>query len=136
MNWDECLKRRLVKRKALDEELIASLIKVSENKIKVNSLLQLNDISASIKLCLIYDSLREVLEAVAIKHGYKIYNHECYAGFLQEILSMKEESIDFDEFRKIRNSINYYGKNFKTADIKNLISEILKLRKKLLEMLK
>ncbi len=135
MDWSECLARRLAKKKSLDENLIRSLVKESKKKIKTNNLLQLNEVTASTKLCIVYDSLREVLEAIAIKKGYKIYNHECYAGFLNEILSLEKESIEFDKFRKARNSINYYAKPISVDDIKNLIFEILDLRRKLMELL-
>ena len=136
MDWNECLVRRLVKKKSLDENLIRSLIKESEKKIKTNNILQLDEITASTKLCIVYDSLREILEAIAIKKGYKIYNHECYVGFLKEILFLPKESVDFNNFRKARNSINYYAKPISVDDIKNLIFEILNLRKKLMELLK
>lgn len=136
MDWNECTSKLLAKKKNLDENLIISLIKESEKKVKVNDLLQLDEITASSKLCIVYDSLREILEAIANKHRYKIYNHECYSSFLHEVLLLKEESIDFDKFRKIRNSINYYGKQIEINDIENLISEILNLRKKLMRLLK
>lgn len=135
MDWNECLIRRLVKKKSLDENLIKSLIKESKKKIKTNNLLQLNEITASTKLCIVYDSLREILEAIAIKKGYKIYNHECYVSFLKEILYLGNESVDFNKFRKARNSINYYAKQIDVDDTKSLIFEILNLKKKLMGLL-
>ena len=70
--------------------------------------------------------MRSILEAVSIIKGYKIYSHEAYTYFLQEI---KEDliSVKFDRFRKIRNSINYYGKDISIEETKENISEIKKM---------
>ena len=57
-----------------------------------------------------YDILRSILETIAILDRCKIYSHEAFTYFLKE----KDENIivnKFDRFRKIRNKINYYGKN-------------------------
>lgn len=135
MDWKECLSGKLVKKKSFDKALIGSLIRESEKKLKTNEFIPLNEITASTKLCIVYDALREILEAVAVKKGYKIYNHECYVGFLDEILLLKESSLNFDKFRKVRNSINYNARQIDIDDVKNLMLEILNLRRRLLRML-
>ena len=86
MDWKECCNKRIVKEIKKDDELIKSLINISKNKLESENKLSMSDITAASKLSLAYDSLRELLEALAIKHGYKIYNHECYTAFLKEIL--------------------------------------------------
>jgi len=86
MDWQECNMKKMVKSISADEELLKSLLKTSENKIISAELLVLNDTTANSKISLAYDSLRELLEALALKNGFKIYNHECYTAFLKEIL--------------------------------------------------
>ncbi|MEK6833001.1 MAG: hypothetical protein AABY32_03045 [Nanoarchaeota archaeon] len=119
-----------------DKELITSLIKSSKNKLSSGQKLKLNEITSSSKISLLYDSLREILEALAIKNRYKIYNHECYAYFLKEILNEIAKGDEFDELRKIRNSINYYGKDISVNEAKNVLERIKKLREEILKLIK
>ena len=133
MDWEECKSKKVVKETKVDKNLILSLIKGSDRKMKTNEMTPLNKDSASTKVCIIYDSLREILEAVSLKKGFKVYNHECYTGFLKDVLVLEKEWLDFDRFRRIRNSINYYGKDISIEEAKNIINEIIKLRKLLKE---
>ncbi len=128
MDFKECIKKRIVKEINEDKELIASLLKTSQNKLDSEEKLELNLVTSSSKISLLYDSLREILEALAIKNGYKIYNHECYVYFLKEILNESTKGDEFDELRKIRNSINYYGKEISLNDAKNTLNKLNKLR--------
>jgi hypothetical protein len=71
---------------------------------------------------------REILEALALKNGFKIYNHECFCSFLKELCKEEKFSNEFNEFRKIRNQINYYAKEVSTVDAQILIEDMTKLR--------
>jgi hypothetical protein len=128
MDWKECNLKKFVKEVKPDEDLIKSLILSSENKRKSAEILKISNITASSKLSLFYDSLREILEAISIKKGLKIYNHECFTGFLKEVCNEEEFSKSFDKIRIIRNQINYYGKIFPVEDVRYLMNEIKKLR--------
>ena len=125
MDWSTCKIKRLVKEIVRDDNLITSLINTSQKKLKSQKLLELNDDTASSKITLVYDALRELLEALAISNNYKIYNHECYTAFLKEILQESLLGDKFNDFRKIRNAINYYGKDLTKEEAKPLISEML-----------
>ena len=83
---------------------------------------------------MLYDSLRERLEGLALLHGYKIYNHECYASFLSEVLHERELSHAFNRVRLIRNSINYYGKRLSLDDSREITKEIENLIQKVKEI--
>lgn len=135
MDWKECIQKRIAKKVKEDKNLINSLIQSSENKLSSSEELSLNEINSSSKICLAYDSLREILEALAIKNNFKIYNHECYTAFLKEILNKSNLSEEFDKLRKIRNSINYYAKEISIQDTKDTLSRIKKLRKNVLDLL-
>jgi len=99
MDWKDCIKKRIAKAVGIDLDLIESLTKTSYNKLLSEEKLSLDSSTSGSKISLAYDSLRELLEALTIKKGFKIYNHECYAYFLKEIL---EESIKGDEFDELR----------------------------------
>lgn len=136
MDWKECLDKKITKNVNIDLDMINSLIKSSENKLKSEEKLVMSNVTASSKVSLIYDSLRELLEALALKKGYKIYNHECYGAFIKEILKESDKGDEFDELRKVRNDINYYGKEISVEDAKSIVKRIKNLRNFVLRLLK
>ena len=115
--------------------MISSLIKTSQNKLDSEKKLELSEVTSGAKIYLLYDSLRELLEALAIKNGFKIYNHECYTYFLKEILNESIKGDEFDELRKIRNSINYYAKDVSVEEAKDILERIAKLREEILNVI-
>lgn len=136
MDWKDCLDKRIAKNINSDLEMVGSLIRSSENKFKSEEKLSISNITVGSKISLAYDSLRELLEALALQNGYKIYNHECYTFFLKEIIKESEKGQEFDELRKIRNNINYYGKNILVEEAEYIIRKIKNLRNKIATMLK
>ncbi|HLD49467.1 MAG TPA: hypothetical protein VJB11_03815 [archaeon] len=136
MDWEECCGRDIAKDVKADKDMISSLIKTSKNKSDTEEMIKLSAITASSKITLAYDSLRELLEALALKKGYKIYNHECYAAFLKEIMDESEAGDEFDKIRKIRNAVNYYGKDITEKEAENLILKIRKLGAFVSELMK
>ena len=112
---------------------INSVKEIAESKIKAANALA--DEHYYGKLTLFYDALRELLECVALVKGYKIYNHECYTYFLKEIIRESEKSDEFDSIRKIRNAVNYYGKELKPKQAEDLIKRIRNLRSFVLNIL-
>jgi len=133
MDWEECKYKRFIKEINCDNNLINSLIKSSNDKLKSFERLGLDEITASTKISIIYDSLREILEALAIRKNLKIYNHECFCAFLDEICNDKLFSDEFDRFRKLRNKINYYGKQVQIDEAKIIIEEMILLREKIVK---
>ena len=111
MNWDECKKKRIVKEISPRKEQVESLLRSSKKKFISYNQLNINDNTASSKVGLLYDSLRIILEALAIENGFKIYNHDCIACFLKEICNEKIFSEVFDKYRIVRNGFNYYGED-------------------------
>ena len=135
MDFEECIKKRIAKEVNKDEELIKSLLKTSKNKLNSEEKLRLDEITSVSKISSLYDSLRELLEALTLKNGFKIYNHECYTYFLKEILNKNMIAEEFDELRKIRNSVNYYGKEISIQEAKEVLERIADLRLSILELL-
>ena len=132
MDWQECKNKKFVKEINVDKNLIKSLIGSSEKKFKTNKRIKIDETTASTKVSIIYEALRGILEALAIKKGFKIYNHECFCSFLYEICNDKIFSLKFDKLRRIRNQINYYGKDISVNEAKNIIKDIALLRQDIL----
>ena len=124
MDWLTCKSRNLVIEVSKDTNLITSLKNAAEKKLRSQLLLQLTEDTATSKIILMYDALRELLEALAISNHYKIYNHECYYAFLKEVLKESTLGDRFDSFRKIRNAINYYGKEISVEEAKTLLEDM------------
>ena len=135
MDWKECCDKKIAKNVKIDKNLINSLKKMGENKLKSSEELVMNETNAGSKVSLAYDSLRELLEALSLKKGYKIYNHECYTAFLKEIIGESEKGEEFDKIRIERNAINYYAKEISLEEAKGLIDKIKHLRDQVLNLL-
>lgn len=128
MDWQECSNKRIVKNVKPDINMIVALTKSSRNKFESEKRLEMSDVTAASKISLAYDSLRELLEALALKSGYKIYNHECYSAFLKEIIGDSNKGDEFDDIRKARNNINYYGQQLSVKEAETIIEKIKNLR--------
>jgi len=134
MDWKECLKRRIAKNVKKDLNLIKSTREIAEIKIRSAQALPKEFFIG--KITLMYDALREYLESLALEHGFKIYNHECYTAFLKEILGKSNEADTFDKLRKVRNAINYYGRKVSEEEAKEILKELNELIKKVKEEIK
>lgn len=123
MDWQECLNKRIIKNVKEDYNKIKSIIEISEEKRKTAE--SLSDEHYYGKFSLLYDALRELLECLALKEGYKIYNHECYTSFLKEIVKESKLGDSFDKLRVIRNRINYEGKQITKEEAKIIIIQTI-----------
>lgn len=130
MDLDDCYKKGDIKKTRIDEELIKSLVEMSDIKeITVNSA-RIDKVNISAYVSMAYDSLREVLEALCISRGYKVLSHFC----LGELLLVLIEDFDFsefDRFRYIRNGINYYGTKIDFEQGKEIINKIFNMKNKI-----
>ncbi|MCD6464407.1 hypothetical protein J7L02_02690 [Candidatus Woesearchaeota archaeon] len=131
MDLDECFRKGLIKKKRVDEELVKSLIEMSNIKEEAVKTANINARNISAYVSLAYDSLREVLEALCVLKGYKVVSHICIGELLKNIL----EDFDYEEFdrlRWIRNSINYYGEKVDFEQGRNIIKKVFKIKKKII----
>lgn len=126
LDWRSCIEQHLAKPVAPDGERVASLIEIARSREKTAEMLPLNDTTKETLACLFYDVLRELLEAIAIQKGYKIYNHECYTYFLRTIINKEDFAFEFDSLRKLRNAINYYGRKILLQDAERAIQDTRK----------
>lgn len=86
-----------------------ALVKMATSQFTVVKSIPLTDESSSLVFVQSYECLRQMLEAISLLEGYKLYSHEAFTSYL---LEKCEESLanHFDRFRKLRNGVNYYGK--------------------------
>jgi len=131
MSFSDFIKSGEVKISQKDKELSKSLLKTAKSDLIYLNSIKIDENSARKSVSNFYDVLRSILEAVASLDGYKIYSHEAFTYFLKE----KKEDVlagKFDRFRRIRNSINYYGALISikeaeeyTKDINSMISLVI-----------
>lgn len=125
MDWSECNENGFIKKSDIDKHQISSLIISSKDRLITNDRIILDEISSSTKISIVYETLRELLEALALKNGYKIHNHECFCSFLKEICNEEKLSEEFNSFRIIRNKVNYYGKKIPLNEAASIIEKII-----------
>lgn len=134
MKFEDFIKNRQVKNAIKDVQLAKSLLSTAEQDLKFFKTLPINNISARKIVSNYYDILRSTLEALASLEGYKVYSHEAFTYYLKENVE-GDTSRKFERLRKIRNSINYYGKEISAEEAKELVNEILALIDKIKSML-
>ena len=126
MNFEELIKRNVVRKATSDAELAKSLIAESDKILLVIKELTPNETNATMLMREAYEAYRQICEAIAVYNGYKIYSHEAITSFIAEILNEKEVADSFDRYRKIRNSINYYGAPISVEEVQKALLEIPK----------
>ena len=127
MNFEDFIKRGLVRKASSDIELTKSLISESTKVLVAIKELRLNETTSTVLMRECYETLRQICEAIAVFKGYKIYSHEAITSFLLETLNEREIADSFDRYRKIRNSINYYATSISVEEVKKALVEIPKL---------
>ncbi len=123
MDFQEFIESQKVILGEKDLQKSKALIKMADNNFKSLQTVPLNKNTASMVFTMYYECLRQILEAVSLMQGYKVYSHEAYTAYL---VTLKEFSISakFDRLRKLRNGINYYGKAVTEEVTKNTKDEV------------
>ena len=126
MSFARFIEEGKVRRVKPDLPLAQSLIKTSEKHFKVVRMLEIDEITKETVLVMAYEALRELIESVAIREGYKVYSHEAFTFYLQE-KGNEALARKFDRYRKLRNGVNYYGKEIPLAEVRAALQEIPEL---------
>ena len=132
MDLIDCRRQGIIKKTTPNKSLIKSLIEMSDTKELAVTTAVITDKTISAYVSMAYDSLRELMEALCIQHGYKVTNHICLGELLKELIKDFQYT-QFDRLRYIRNGINYYGKQVGLKQGKELIKKILSMKKELLK---
>lgn len=132
MKFNDFIKRKELRKAEFDPELFKSLIKTAELDMKFLEKTKIDECSARKIMSNYYDVLRSLLEAMALREGYKVYSHEAFTFYLRE-KGENEISLKFDRFRKKRNAINYYGENISVEEVKEYSEEMRRIINELKE---
>lgn len=126
-NFEGCIKEKKVKRVPINKIRAKSLVKSSEEAIQTAKLLLLKETSLKTIFRELYEGFRECCDAIGYLKGYKFFDHISITYFLQDILKQKVLAMKFDRFRKLRNGINYYGRDVDVSTVKEALKEIPKI---------
>ena len=130
MKFQDFIENGKVRRGLPDIQKAKALVKMSGNHIKVFKDIEINETSACTIMVMHYEALREIIEAICLKEGLKVYSHEAFTHFLKE-KSEEIISIKFDKFRILRNLINYYGEGISIDESIATKRDILEIIEKL-----
>tara|TARA_Y100000031_G_scaffold147413_1_gene182419 strand:- start:36 stop:416 length:381 start_codon:yes stop_codon:yes gene_type:complete len=88
----------------------------------VNSM-ELNKRTSSILFKIVYDGLRSVLQAFLTEKGYRPYSHEAIIAFnLENGNISKSEASKLDNFRHLRNDIEYRAERATEQETEDLLA--------------
>lgn len=121
-SWQDCLEKKSSIKTYQDISRAKSLIETSLHRIKHTNK-DLNENTANYIFEHYYTSILELLEAIILFEGYKVFNHICLGLFLKDILKREELFRVFDELRFKRNSLVYYGKRMTFDNAKESINK-------------
>lgn len=127
-HFNEFLKIGLVKIRPKDLARAKSLIESAKKRKRVmEKYLPLNEETSKQITEESYDIVRELIEAILSRNGYKSYSHEATISFLKE-LKFSDYDLKFtDDLRKIRNGSKYYGEDIDieyTQKVSKFLNEI------------
>lgn len=131
MLFEKSLQEGTIKRVVKDKLRAQSLIKVAKDALLAAKELQLKEHNYNSIIRELYESLRQHCEAIGYLHGYKFESHEVITYFLKELLKEENISLRFDHYRKLRNGINYYGRNVNKETVEQGLKEIPEIINKL-----
>jgi len=83
----------------------------------------------------LYDSLREICDAILSINGFKSYSHEASIAYLKKFEISEKIIIELDRFRDKRNSSKYYGKSISEDDAKEIMDFYINYSKNLIKIL-
>ena len=115
-----------VRKSQPDVEQAKSLVKIAQKNFQAIQTIDLTDETSSILFSQSYESLRQVVEALCLIEGFKVYSHEAYTYYLKEHDRLYESEV-FDRLRRLRNGINYYGKPVSITVTQNAFHDIQNL---------
>ena len=126
MEFEDFIEQGKVRKGGSDISKVRSLLETSNNHLLFLKNQKIDEISAGSILVTYYEALREIVEAICLKEGFKVYSHEAFTSFLKD-KNEDSASVKFDNLRKLRNSINYYGEKVSTSEVESAKIEIVKL---------
>ena len=131
MNFENSLNDGKAKKVIPNKIRASSLFKSSIQAIETARIIRINQNALKSILRELYEGLREYCEAIGYLKGYKFLDHESIGYFLRDILKEQSLSMKFDRYRRLRNGINYYGEDVDIETIKEALTDIPEIVKRL-----
>ena len=125
------IKKGNVKKQSPDKNLSISTFKESLDRLELAKQLT-GKVKPKYILENSYEAMREAADALLYSEGFKSYSHEASIRYLLNKDFNESEITEFDRFRKIRNSIKYYGGDCDLTDAESA----LKLAKNIIQKIK
>lgn len=126
MNKDNLIRLEFEKRirsRSVDKERIKSIIESSKNNADVVLSIKLNDKSATVIFRELYESIRQLGDALWWLNGYEPLDHDMSLEILKEIQIKNTVKLNFlDRFKKIRHDANYRGFKVTESQASEIIS--------------
>ena len=131
MNFENSLHDGKAKKVIPNKIRASSLFKSSIQAIETARIIRINQNALKSILRELYEGRREYCEAIGYLKGYKFLDHESIGYFLKDILKEQSLSMKFDRYRRLRNGINYYGEDVDIETIKEALTDIPEIVKRL-----
>jgi hypothetical protein len=118
-SWDDCLISSSSSKVSPDRFKARSFLDMADSRIRFLESLHINEENANFIFEGYYSSLNEALHSLMISSGFKVDNHICLGFYLRDVLKDDVQFRAFDDARKKRNSLRYYGKamDFEVAKV-------------------
>ena len=111
MDWNNCVESSIAIKVSPNRERSLSLLKSAKNTARFVTSIGIDESNAPILLKNYYEALLELVHSLLYKKGYKVLDHVCAGYFIRDVIEDVESFRIFDKYRKIRNSIVYYGES-------------------------
>ncbi len=126
------LKKGEVRKIKPDENEGASLLNDATLRYEYFSIMDVTDKNAKFVFENLYESLREILDSILLRQGYRSYSHQASIVYAKGKLILSErDAVILDELRELRNRSKYYGQSISAAFAADKISEAKRLFNKL-----
>jgi len=132
-SWNECIEFNSALRITPDRAKSNSLVETAKSRSIFLKKVSLNEESANFIFEGYYSSLIELLHSIVILKGYNVDNHVCLGFYIRDVLKDDKLYDNFDDVRRKRNFLVYYGKMMEFEVAKEAI---MKTRKVIDEVLK
>ncbi len=110
-NWEDCLGENVYKRKP-DKQKAKSLLEITEIRKKDNQRRERTNQNTPLIIETYWEIIKQLLNALLSVNGYKSYSQECLVAYANRYLDLSKYQIKLlEELRKLRNDIDYRGKN-------------------------
>lgn len=134
-DFEEFLKKGIVKKQSQDNSRANALIKESQNDYEflkeILNKIPLSDKNANRIIIDSYDIIMKIIRAKMLKQGLNASGygaHEVEIAYLKK-LGFSEKEIEFaNQLRYFRNGIEYYGKSFDKEYAKDVLNFLEKVR--------